>query len=197
MRILVAVLSATRAFGDGPKYPALNLTALIEKGDLAAARSAASVKLHGWSHPSYSGFLHTEAGKEMFMWYFPPQSGNSSAPNTLWLQGGPGGSSLFGMFAEMGPFGLDEDLSLVPRPTSWNVEYGYLVIDNPVGAGFSYTTDDGYCNETKECVARNLWSGLEQFYDLFPEQRGNDLYVTGESYAGHYVPALGARVRGP
>jgi len=71
-----------------------------------------------------------------------------------------------------------------------NKEYGMLFIDNPVGAGFSYTTKDGYCKDTKECVARNLYSVLEQFYQVFPKQLNVGLWITGESYGGHYVPAI-------
>ena len=59
------------------------------------------------------------------------------------MAGGPGGSSMFGLFAEMGPFAVDPSLkTLVPRPSSWNAKYGMLFIDNPVGAGFSYTKSD-------------------------------------------------------
>jgi carboxypeptidase C (cathepsin A) len=59
-----------------------------------------------------------------------------------------------------------------------------LFIDNPVGAGFSYTSNNGYCKDTKGCVARNLYSLLTQFYTVFPEQQKNELWITGESYAG-------------
>lgn len=89
---------------------------------------------------------------------------NASMYVYLW-QGGPGGSSLFGLFVEHGPFAVLESLELVPRNQTWNRHYGMLYIDNPVGAGFSYTeTDSGYCTDSKECVARNLFVALQQFY---------------------------------
>lgn len=54
----------------------------------------------------------------------------------LWLQGGPGGSSLFGLFNEHGPFIVKKDLaSLGIRSTSWAVTHNLLYIDNPVGTG--------------------------------------------------------------
>ena len=40
---------------------------------------------------------------------FVPQSGQMDAPLLLWLQGGPGGSSLFGLFNENGPLYVDKD----------------------------------------------------------------------------------------
>jgi len=163
--------------------------------DALAAREASTVKLEGWNRTSYSGFFSTEEAKDMFFWYFPSQSPKPGAPLLIWLQGGPGGSSMFGLFAEMGPFGLDADLKLVPRPESWNTEYGMLFIDNPVGAGFSFTTDkNGYCRDSKDCVARNLYSLMQQFYGVFPDQLDSKLYITGESYGGHYVPAFAAYI---
>jgi len=163
--------------------------------DPHTAKAHSEVKLPGWNRTSYAGFFETSEAKSMFFWFFPTQSAKKDAPLLIWLQGGPGGSSMFGLFAEMGPFGLSEDLKLVPRPESWNTDYGMLFIDNPVGAGFSYTTDkDGYCHDTKNCAASNMYSLLQQFYTVFPEQLENQLYITGESYGGHYVPALGAYI---
>jgi len=70
-----------------------------------------------------------------------------------------------------------------------------LFIDNPVGAGFSNTVDEsGYCTSTRTCVAENLYSLLQQFYTTFPDQRKVPLYITGESYGGHYVPAISAYI---
>ena len=53
---------------------------------------------------------------------------------------GPGGSSQLGNFIEIGPNGVVEvngTLTEVPRPVSWNDNYNLLIIDNPVGTGFS------------------------------------------------------------
>ena len=145
----------------------------------------------------------------MFWWYFPALNGKKDAPLLIWLQGGPGGASTFGLFAEMGPYQLvcprGEDctgkdgaskLELVDRPVTWNTEYDMLFIDNPVGAGFSYTTkDEGYCKDTHECVARNLYSCITQFYTMFPAKQKDPLWITGESYGGHYVPAISDYIR--
>jgi len=104
---------------------------------------------------------------------------------------------MFGLFSEMGPYTLtpasNGDYQAVRRDVTWNDEYGMLFIDNPVGAGFSYTTQDaGYCKDSKKCVAQNLYALLQQFYTAFPDQQKVPLYITGESYGGHYVPAIAA-----
>ena len=172
----------------------LDLTETIKNHGIKKARELSEVKGIG-NITSYSGFFTTtqaaEFTRKMFYWYFPAQNGNAKAPLLIWLQGGPGGSSMFGLFAEMGPLELTEDLQVTLRDSSWNKEYAMIFIDNPVGAGFSFPSNDkGYCNNTKECVASNLYSLLQQFYVMFPEQMENPLFVTGESYGGHYVPAI-------
>ena len=69
-----------------------------------------------------------------------------------------------------------------------------LYIDNPVGTGFSFTDSDaGYANNEDD-VARDLYSALDQFFTLFGSYRANDFYVTGESYAGKYVPAISYKI---
>jgi vitellogenic carboxypeptidase-like protein len=118
--------------------------------------------------------------------------------NCYRLQGGPGSSSLFGLFAEMGPYSLVPDGNVFRaerKEVTWNDKYGMLFIDNPVGAGFSFTDSDaGYCNDTKTCVSNNLYSLLQQFYGVFPDQMAAPLYITGESYAGHYIPGIAALI---
>jgi len=182
------------AFRNGidPGEP-LMLTPIIQAGDIQQAQKLALVdSLPGTTQKSYSGFLTVDAAHKsnMFFWFFPAQVNASSAPVVLWLQGGPGGSSLFGLFVENGPFTIDQDLNLSRKPISWNDKYSMLYIDNPVGTGFSFTGDDtGYStNETH--VAINLYSALSQFFTLFPDLAQNDFYVTGESYAGKYLPAI-------
>ncbi|XP_041366345.1 probable serine carboxypeptidase CPVL isoform X2 [Gigantopelta aegis] len=69
-----------------------------------------------------------------------------------------------------------------------------IYIDNPVGTGFSFTAmDSGYAN-TEDDVARDLYSCLTQFFTVFPDYQKNDFYITGESYAGKYVPAISYKI---
>ncbi len=102
----------------------------------------------------------------------------------LWLQGGPGGSSLFGFFVEHGPFFVRKDGSVGRRTTSWALHFNMLYVDQPAGTGFSFTEDEAGYAENQDDVARDLYEALRQFYIMFPMLRDNDLYVTGESYGG-------------
>ena len=129
----------------------------------------------------------------MFFWFFPAEVAEAeSAPVVVWLQGGPGATSMFGLFDEHGPFWVTDDLRLMPRDYRWTLLANMLYIDNPVGTGWSFTkSDDGYARNQDQ-VGKNLYEALLQFYQLFPRyQKSSDLYITGESYGGKYVPALG------
>jgi len=62
-----------------------------------------------------------------------------------------------------------------------------LYIDQPVGVGFSPSFDDFYVNNS-DFAASDFHSFLLQFYEIYPYLKTNQVYITGESYAGHYVP---------
>lgn len=173
----------------------LFVTPYIERGDIETARNLSLVQLEGTSMKTYSGFftVNKAHNSNMFFWFCPSQNGDPRDPVLLWLQGGPGGSSLFGLFVENGPFGVDQDLKLFEREFSWNKNYNVLFFDNPVGTGFSFANDEGYARNEDD-VSENLYNALLQFFELFPILKGNDVYLTGESYAGKYVPALAYKI---
>ncbi|UJR27757.1 hypothetical protein I4U23_009030 [Adineta vaga] len=177
---------------DDPGQP-LFLTPYIESGQIDQARNLSRVNLQpDYSFPSYSGYLTVNKTHQsnLFFWFFPSQTGNASAPLLVWLQGGPGASSLFGLFAEQGPIMVDKEQKLHPSEITWNSKYHLLYIDQPVGTGYSFTkSEDGYVRNEDE-VARDLYSMLTQFFQIFPEHIPSPFYVTGESYGGKYVPAI-------
>ncbi|XP_048413459.1 probable serine carboxypeptidase CPVL isoform X2 [Stegostoma tigrinum] len=172
----------------------LFLTPYLESGEIEKARELSLVgPLEGPVVKSYSGFLTVNKtyNSSLFFWFFPAQTLPQSAPVLLWLQGGPGGSSLFGLFAEHGPYVVTKNLTLEARKIPWTSKYSMLYIDNPVGTGFSFTDhDEGYA-QNEDDVGRDLYSALIQFFQIFYEYQQNDFYATGESYAGKYVPAIG------
>jgi vitellogenic carboxypeptidase-like protein len=112
----------------------------------------------------------------------------------LWLQGGPGASSLFGLFVENGPYIVNEDLNITFNKHSWTQEFSMIYVDNPVGTGFSFTDDNEGYSRNEESVADNLYEALQQFFTIFSEYRDNEFYITGESYAGKYIPAIGNKL---
>ncbi|XP_041972254.1 venom serine carboxypeptidase-like [Aricia agestis] len=174
----------------------LFLTPYIERGDVELARNISQVTVtEQIGITSHSGFItvNKKYNSNLFFWYFPSKYNVETAPVVLWLQGGPGASSLLGLFVENGPIVVTEN-GLTARKYHWALENNLIYIDNPVGSGFSFTgEDDGYCDD-EACVARDLYNCLQQFFDLFPQLRSREFYVTGESYAGKYIPSLAMEI---
>lgn len=96
-----------------------------------------------------------------------------------------------GLFKENGPFVIGDDRTLKSRKYSWHLNHNLLYIDNPIGTGYSFTAYDAGYSKNQVDIGNNLYNVLQQFLTVFPEFRSNPLYITGESYAGKYVPALG------
>ena len=133
----------------------------------------------------------------MFYMYFSSRSEPSTAANeplVLWMTGGPGCSSELAVFYENGPFRIEDDLTLSDNPFGWDVGHNVLFIDQPVGTGFSFTTDPSDDVTSEKQVADDVLDFLLEFLASKPELLQNDLFITGESYAGHYVPAVASRI---
>ena len=133
----------------------------------------------------------------MFYMYFESRAGapaSANDPVVLWMTGGPGCSSELAVFFENGPFRIEDDLTLSDNPFGWDVGHNILFIDQPVGTGFSFTSDPSDDVTSEKQVADDVLDFLLEFYDSKPELLKNDLFITGESYAGHYVPAVASRI---
>ncbi|CAH0402936.1 unnamed protein product [Chilo suppressalis] len=171
----------------------LFLTPFVESGNITEGRRLARVPFtESLRIKSYAGYftVNKKYDSNQFFWYFPAMiPDNKFAPVLVWLQGGPGATSLYGLFTENGPMRVRND-KFERRKYTWALSHHIIYIDNPVGTGFSFTKDPkGYCtNQTQ--VGEELYSTLIQFFQLFPELQTNKFFVTGESYAGKYVPAL-------
>ncbi|XP_015991447.1 probable serine carboxypeptidase CPVL [Rousettus aegyptiacus] len=171
----------------------LFLTPYIKAGKLKEGKRLSLVAPYpGMTMESYAGYLTVNKtyNSNLFFWFFPALVDPANAPVVLWLQGGPGGSSLFGLFVEHGPYVITHNLTLHPREFPWTTTLSMLYIDNPVGTGFSFTDDPQGYAINEDDVARDLFRALIQFFQLFPEYKENDFYATGESYGGKYVPAV-------
>jgi carboxypeptidase C (cathepsin A) len=126
----------------------------------------------------------------MFYWMYPNAS--ADAPVALWLNGGPGASSTFANFLMNGPMRITrtgtgaDDYLVSTTPDSW-VDLAHMIfIDQPVGTGFSWG-EPLLTNMTE--AADEFVYFLTQLFTKYPEFVGKDLYFTGESYGGKYLPA--------
>ncbi|KAG6487816.1 hypothetical protein ZIOFF_056423 [Zingiber officinale] len=104
-------------------------------------------QLEGVNFDQYAGYVTVDRanGRALFYYFAEAIENSRSKPIVLWLNGGPGCSSLgYGAMEELGPFRVMSDgKTLYRNPYAWNEEY-----------------------------------------------KGRDFFITGESYAGHYVPQL-------
>lgn len=145
--------------------------------------------------PTKSGYfdVNTPTASSLFYAYYEAlDAANELAktPVILWLQGGPGCSGLLGNFGELGPWRVGEDLQLHRNSNPWNRRFGLLFIDSPAGSGFSVPPSPDAIASNQYQVARDLYAALVMFFSD-SSFKSRPLYVTGESYAGKYVPALG------
>jgi len=132
--------------------------------------------------------IDTTTNKNYFYWYFESRSSPSTDPVAIWMTGGPGCSSMVALLTENGPCQMSGS-STAYNPYSWNSNSNILWIDQPGGTGFSYTDAGG--RDTDEAgVARDMYAFLQAFFKQHTELQGRPFFITGESYGGHYVPAV-------
>lgn len=133
----------------------------------------------------WSGYARTAtSGKELFSWVVEAETEPEKKPIVLWLNGGPGCSSLGGMWTELGPFVVDKNQVVSLNPYSWNKAATMIFVEQPAGVGFSYPAMD--TNDT--ITADDTYHALLDIFRQLPQFKGRPFYVFGESYGGHYVP---------
>ncbi|PTU22269.1 hypothetical protein P175DRAFT_0521452 [Aspergillus ochraceoroseus IBT 24754] len=167
---------------------------------------------------SFSGYVDVAEHEHIFFWFFEARNQDPKhAPLTVWINGGPGSSSMIGLFQENGPCGIDSNGSIYNNPHSWS---------NPVQTGFSYSipvpgyvdssTDDVITLPSTTCpdyasdlscgtysypnvsltanstdnAAPNFYRTLQGFMGAFPQYSREEFHFTTESYGGHYGPVF-------
>jgi cathepsin A (carboxypeptidase C) len=140
----------------------------------------------------YSGYLDDEENdKHLFYWFFESRNDPKNDPVVLWLSGGPGCSSLIGLFMELGPASVNKKIEVVHNPAAWNSNASVIFLDQPVNVGFSYSS-----NPVSNTVAagKDVYALLTLFFKQFPEYAHQDFHISGESYAGHYIPVFASEI---
>lgn len=150
----------------------------------------------------YAGHLQLRnqgAAGALFYWLFEaPGEKAASAPLLIWLNGGPGCSSMDGLFLELGPFKISNG-KLDLNPYSWHHVANVIFIDQPVGTGLSYSKGR-YPKNDKE-VSEMFYEAIQEFFRIHPSylqaspagqlrRESRDIFMTGESHAGHYIPHM-------
>ncbi|GER55335.1 serine carboxypeptidase-like protein [Striga asiatica] len=144
----------------------------------------------------YAGYVTVNQpnGRALFYWFFEAINKPQNKPLVLWLNGGPGCSSIgFGQSLELGPFfpqkGTKPELKF--NNHTWNKAANLLFLESPVGVGFSYTnTTSDLSHLGDNMTASDSYNFLVSWFQRFPQYKSHDFYIAGESYGGHYVPQL-------
>ncbi|MDY6855851.1 MAG: hypothetical protein SWO11_14315 [Thermodesulfobacteriota bacterium] len=155
---------------------------LVEKipGDLVGTKE---IKL---KVKSYAGYA-SKNGNNLFCWFFeaqkclePDKAGDF--PLLIWLNGGPGASSMAGCLLENSPYLIqaNEAGTVAENPYAWNKETHIMYWDNPV--------------DSEDELSDQFYEALQVFFKTFPVYRSCPLFITGESYGGKYIPAISEKI---
>lgn len=140
----------------------------------------------------YSGYLDDdEEDKHLFYWFFESRNDPKNDPVILWLNGGPGCSSLTGLFMELGPSFVNKKRGLDYNPSSWNANASVIFLDQPVNVGYSYS---GGSVSNTVAAGKDVYALLTLFFKQFPEYASQPFHISGESYAGHYIPVFASEI---
>jgi hypothetical protein len=137
----------------------------------------------------YSGFVPVKDNQYHYV-FLESEHEPTQDPLVVWFNGGPGCSSMLGYAQEIGPWVMnDDDKEFWKNDYAWNKFANLLFVDSPAGVGFSHCASTESCIWNDENSAEDNFNVLYQLLkDKFPEYQSNDLYISGESYAGVYVP---------
>ena len=146
----------------------------------------------------FSGYLPVdgaaEGSKKMHYWLVESEGNPATDPVTFWTNGGPGCSGLLGFLTEQGPFQPNADKTLTVNDFAWNKVSNMVFIESPAGVGFSYSDmEEDYTTGDAQTASDNYYL-IQEFMKRFPEYASNDLYISSESYGGHYMPTLAKEI---
>lgn len=125
----------------------------------------------------------------IFYWYVAANKKSNKSPVIVWASGGPGSSSLYGFFMEVGPYSVAKHGILHHRKYAWNHFSNLLILDQPLGVGLSFVKKSLYPKAAAQ-GNKQYYFALQHFFARHSKLRSHPLYLSGESYAGTYIALL-------
>ncbi|KAI0695227.1 alpha/beta-hydrolase [Cytidiella melzeri] len=149
---------------------------------------AGNIPVNRTNHPNdtlfFWAFEHTDGSLTQ------NASSSSDEPWAIWLNGGPGASSMLGLLLENGPLHVDDGGAIIPNNVSWDKMVDYVWVDQPVGTGFSTAEATGGYIQDEDQMGEDFLNFLRNLVKIFPSLATRPLLLTGESYAGTYIPYI-------
>lgn len=148
-----------------------------------AANTAAEYYIHDLpgapSEPRldmYAGHLEItpEHHGNLFFWLVKNRHIANKKRMVIWLNGGPGCSSMDGALMEIGPYRVNEDGTLRMSNGSWDEFANVLFVDQPVGTGFSYADTNAFVQEMDE-MASQMITFITKFFEVFPDHEHDNV----------------------
>ncbi|KAK4403175.1 Serine carboxypeptidase-like 34 [Sesamum angolense] len=154
--VLIMAVSVAAADGERPSFTSIPAAQIADRVGRLPGQPPVRFK-------QYAGYVTVNQthGRALFYWFFEAIRNPDKKPLLLWLNGGPGCSSIgYGQSEELGPFFPQKGKpELKFNKNTWN-------------------------------KAQDSYNFLIGWFRRFPQFKSHDLYIAGESYAGHYVPQL-------
>jgi len=137
---------------------------------------------------TYGGYIPLSNNKNIYYMFIEAEKAPSKAPLLFWTNGGPGCSGLIGLFHELGPYRPTRNGKLAYNPFTWTKFANVVFMEQPIGVGFSWSKNKKNYKSDDEKSAKDNLEFILNFFLKYPEYRANPLYLTSESYGGHYIP---------
>lgn len=178
-------------------HPSHSLTIKAHRvGGLDKRSGASIIDVCPGSTDGYTGYLNS-GDKHFYFAYFESRSKPKDDPLVMWINGGPGCSSMTGLLMELGPCIVNDDGDTArENPNSWINAANIFFLDQPIGVGFSYSDNSSDSEGARGTFAasEDIYAFMRLWYKAFPESKQLPFSIAGESYGGHYIPIFAVHI---
>jgi len=121
---------------------------------------------------------------------FKARDENPKAPLIMYLEGGPGQSSMHGLFYQNGPYRLRNNQKLEKNEFSYNNFADVLYVDQPLGTGFSNCSNMSAIPHNEKEILRDLIVFLQSFLVKNQEYQTRPFFLVAQGYGSHFALPL-------
>ncbi|KAL7787868.1 Alpha/Beta hydrolase protein [Trichoderma ceciliae] len=174
------VETTTSSGADTPSFKAGQFT-LTPQDDSTCAT---------YGESQWTGTVDVTDSHRLFFWFFDSRNDPARDPVVIWMNGGPGSTSMLGLFNEMGACWLEPGANTtVPNEFAWNNNASVLFLDQPAGVGLSSLAQGAPIPAFDLDGAHDFQAFLNIFFkEVFPDRAHLPIHIAAESYGGHYGP---------